>query len=137
MLIGLAIARTALSNRLARIQGHLFRAAFLRRVPLFFRNLAENVALCAATSAIESTLGSITRGLEVLWRDKLTSRLHKGYFDQMAYYKMSYVDKRIDAPEQRICEDVPKLCGGLADLTGANLLHCTIASVHVSCYSYR
>ena len=36
----LAIARTALSNRLARLQGHLFCAAFLRRVPLFMRNLA-------------------------------------------------------------------------------------------------
>lgn len=36
----LAVARTALSNRLARLQGYLFRAAFLRRVPLFARNLA-------------------------------------------------------------------------------------------------
>lgn len=36
----LAVARTALSNRLARLQGFLFRAAFLRRVPLFARNLA-------------------------------------------------------------------------------------------------
>lgn len=27
------------------------------------------------------------------------------------------MDRRIDAPEQRICEDVPKLCSGLADLT--------------------
>lgn len=36
----LAVARTALSNRLARLQGYLFRAAFLRRVPLFMRNLA-------------------------------------------------------------------------------------------------
>lgn len=35
----LAVARTALSNRLARLQGFLFRAAFLRRVPLFARNL--------------------------------------------------------------------------------------------------
>ena len=40
----LAIARTALSNRLARLQGYLFRAAFLRRVPLFVRNLAGGLA---------------------------------------------------------------------------------------------
>jgi ABC-type uncharacterized transport system fused permease/ATPase subunit len=33
------------------------------------------------------------------------------------YYKLNYVDRRIDAPEQRIAEDVPKLTTGLADLT--------------------
>lgn len=42
----LAIARTALSNRLARLQGYLFRAAFLRRVPLFMRNLAGGPRPC-------------------------------------------------------------------------------------------
>ena len=34
------------------------------------------------------------------------------------YYKMSYVDRRVDNPEQRICEDIPKLCNGLGDLVG-------------------
>ena len=34
-----------------------------------------------------------------------------------AYYKLSHVDRRVDSPEQRVCEDVPKLCSGLADLT--------------------
>lgn len=32
------------------------------------------------------------------------------------YYKLSYVDRRVDNPEQRICEDIPKLCDGLGDL---------------------
>ena len=32
------------------------------------------------------------------------------------YYKLSYVDRRIDNPEQRICEDVPYLASGLGDL---------------------
>ena len=34
------------------------------------------------------------------------------------YYKLSYVDRRVDNPEQRICEDIPKLCNGLGDLVG-------------------
>lgn len=33
------------------------------------------------------------------------------------YYKLNYVDRRIDSPEQRICEDIPKLSSGLSDLT--------------------
>jgi ABC-type uncharacterized transport system fused permease/ATPase subunit len=32
------------------------------------------------------------------------------------YYKLSYVDRRVDNPEQRICEDIPKLCDGMGDL---------------------
>lgn len=48
----LAIARTALSNRLARLQGYLFRAAFLRRVPLFMRNLAGAQQRCVIAYAV-------------------------------------------------------------------------------------
>ena len=29
---------------------------------------------------------------------------------------MTYVDRRIDNPEQRICEDIPNLANGLGDL---------------------
>ena len=29
---------------------------------------------------------------------------------------MTYVDRRIDNPEQRICEDIPNLASGLGDL---------------------
>ena len=36
---------------------------------------------------------------------------------RQTYYKLNYVDRRVDAPEQRVCEDVPKLAAGLADLT--------------------
>ena len=32
------------------------------------------------------------------------------------YYKLNYVDRRIDNPEQRMCEDIPLLADGLADL---------------------
>ena len=40
-LLALAVARTAVANRLARVQGYMFRAAFLRLVPLFVRDFAE------------------------------------------------------------------------------------------------
>lgn len=113
----LAIARTALSNRLARLQGYLFRAAFLQRVPLFARNLVENIALCAVASGLEATTRSWVGYLELQWRRMLTTRLHKAYFDDMTYYKLNYVDRRVDSPEQRICEDIPKLTAGLSELT--------------------
>ena len=118
LLLGVVIIRTALSNRLARLQGYLFRAAFLRRVPLFLRDLAENVLLCAAAAGLESTFKSWVSRMELQWRRHLTDRIHKRYFDNMVFYKLSYVDRRIPSAEQRICEDVPALTEGLATLTG-------------------
>lgn len=129
----LAIARTALSNRLARLQGHLFRAAFLRRVPLFVRNLTENIILCALAAGLEATTRSWVSYMELHWRRLLTSRLHSAYFDRMTYYKLNYVDRRVDSPEQRICEDVPKLTAGLAELTRELI----VAAVDAAFYSYQ
>ncbi len=129
----LAIARTALSNRLARLQGYLFRAAFLQRVPLFARNLVENIALCAVASGLEATTRSWVGYLELQWRKLLTSRLHKAYFDDMTYYKLNYVDRRVDSPEQRICEDLPKLTAGLSELTRELL----VAAIDATFYGWQ
>ncbi|KAK9858440.1 hypothetical protein WJX84_004256, partial [Apatococcus fuscideae] len=117
ILLVVAVARTALSNRLARLQGYLFRAAFLRRIPLFTRNLLENVLLCLVASGIESSARRWLTSIELEWRDALTARIHKNYFLNMAYYKLNYVDRQIASPEQRICEDLPAFCHGVADLS--------------------
>ena len=65
------------------MQGHLFRAAFLRHVPLFVRNLAENVVLCLAAASVESTAKTVMAHMELVWRRKLTSRMHLPYFENM------------------------------------------------------
>jgi ABC-type uncharacterized transport system fused permease/ATPase subunit len=61
----------------------MFRAAFLRKVPLFIRNFVENVLLCLAAAAIESTSNRFLERLKLKWRSVLTERIHKRYFDQM------------------------------------------------------
>lgn len=81
--IFLAIARTALSNRLARLQGYLFRAAFLRKVPLFARNLIENILLCGVAAGLEATTRSWISMMDLQWRKMLTSRFHSSYFTNM------------------------------------------------------
>lgn len=49
------------------------------------------------------------------------------------YYKLSYVDKQIQNPEQRICEDIPKFTKGLAELTG----EWTNAIIDAGFYAYQ
>ena len=61
----------------------MFRAAFLRKVPLFIRNFTENVLLCLAAAAIESTANRFLQRLKLTWRSKLTARVHQQYFSQM------------------------------------------------------
>ena len=65
------------------MQGHLFCAAFLRHVPLFIRNLSENVVLCLAAAAVESTAKTMLAHMELRWRRLLTSRMHSPYFENM------------------------------------------------------
>ena len=117
-LLALAVARTAVANRLARVQGYMFRAAFLRQVPLFARDFAENVFLCLVAAGIESTAARVASSVARDWRASLTERIHDSYFDGMTYYKLAAVDRShgIANPEARICEDVPRLADGAAAL---------------------
>ncbi|GAV87165.1 ABC_tran domain-containing protein/ABC_membrane_2 domain-containing protein [Cephalotus follicularis] len=120
-LVAIVVLRTAISNRLAKVQGFLFRAAFLQRVPLFFRLISENILLCFLHSTIHSTSKYITGTLSLRFRKILTKLIHTHYFENMAYYKISHVDRRITNPEQRIASDVPRFCLELSELVQDDL----------------
>ncbi|XP_059639454.1 ABC transporter D family member 1 [Cornus florida] len=120
-LVSIVVLRTALSNRLAKVQGFLFRAAFLRRVPTFIRLICENLLLCFLQSTIYSTSKYITGTLSLRFRKILTKLIHAQYFQNMVYYKISHVDGRITNPEQRIASDVPRFCSELSDLVQDDL----------------
>ncbi|XP_024021422.1 ABC transporter D family member 1 isoform X1 [Morus notabilis] len=124
-LVAIVVLRTALSNRLAKVQGFLFRAAFLRRVPLFFRLISENILLCFLLSSMHSTSKYITGTLSLRFRKILTKIIHSYYFESMAYYKISHVDGRITNPEQRIASDVPKFCSELSEIVQDDLIAVT------------
>ncbi|KAF4349060.1 hypothetical protein G4B88_029029 [Cannabis sativa] len=124
-LVAIVALRTALSNRLAKVQGFLFRAAFLRRVPLFFRLISENILLCFLLSSMHSTSKYITGTLSLRFRNILTKLIHSHYFENMAYYKLSHVDGRITNPEQRIASDVPRFCSELSEIVQDDLIAVT------------
>lgn len=124
-LLAIAVSRTAVSNRLAKVQGFLFRSAFLRRVPAFLRLIIENIVLCFLLSTLNSTSKYITGTLSLRFRKVLTKLTHTQYFQNMVYYKMSHVDGRISNPEQRIASDIPKFCSELSDLVQEDLVAVT------------
>ncbi|KAK7399543.1 hypothetical protein VNO78_10728 [Psophocarpus tetragonolobus] len=120
-LVSIVVLRTTLSNRLAKVQGFLFRAAFLRRVPLFLRLISENILLCFLFSTMQSTSKYITGTLSLHFRKILTKLIHSHYFENMVYYKISHVDGRITNPEQRIASDVPRFCSELSEIVQDDL----------------
>ncbi|XP_051143944.1 ABC transporter D family member 1-like [Andrographis paniculata] len=124
-LAAIAVSRAAVSNRLAKVQGFLFRSAFLRRVPVFLRLIIENMLLCFLLSTLNSTSKYVTGTLSLRFRKILTKITHAQYFQNMVYYKMSHVDTRISSPEQRIASDIPRFCSELSDLVQEDLFAVT------------
>uniref|UniRef100_A0ACD5ZKT0 Uncharacterized protein n=1 Tax=Avena sativa TaxID=4498 RepID=A0ACD5ZKT0_AVESA len=116
-----AVLRTAVGHRLAKVQGYLFKAAFLRRVPTFTRLIVENLILCFLQSAVYQTSKYLTGSLNLRFKKILTDLVHADYFQNMVYYKISHVDHRISNPEQRIASDIPKFCSELSELVQDDL----------------
>lgn len=61
----------------------MFRAAFLRQVPVFLRNFSENVVLCLVAACVESTIRRVTNQTKLQWRKALTGRMNTRYFADM------------------------------------------------------
>ncbi|XP_057496579.1 ABC transporter D family member 1-like isoform X2 [Actinidia eriantha] len=115
ILVAIALLRTASSNRLAKVQGFLFHAAFLRDKPTFLRLIIENLLLGFLLSTLHSTARYIVGSSSLQFRKILTKLIHATYFQNMAYYKVSYVDGRIRNPEQQIASDIPRFCSELSE----------------------
>ncbi|CAJ1855963.1 unnamed protein product [Sphenostylis stenocarpa] len=105
-LVAIAVLRTALSNRLAKVQGFLFRAAFLR-----------HVSKTEGQSSDDPDGYFVDLGRLLPWtiRDAFPDLLN------MVYYKISHVDGRITNPEQRIASDVPRFCSELSEIVQDDL----------------
>ncbi|AQK95654.1 ABC transporter D family member 1 [Zea mays] len=116
-----SVLRTAVGHRLARVQGFLFKAAFLRRIPTFTRLIIENLTLCFLQSTLYQTSKYLTGSLSLRFKKILTDIAHADYFENMVYYKISHVDHRISNPEQRIASDIPKFSSELGELVQDDL----------------
>ncbi|KAG8053837.1 hypothetical protein GUJ93_ZPchr0001g31652 [Zizania palustris] len=130
-LIITAVLRTAVGHRLAKVQGYLFRAAFLRRVPTFTRLIIENLLLCFLQSTVYQTSKYLKGSLGLCFKKILTDLVHTDYFENMVYYKISHVDHRISNPEQRIASDIPKFCSELSGLVQDDLIAVADALIYI------
>lgn len=115
-LAAVTVLQTALNDHIAVLQGNIFKSVFMKNVPEFIKLLGENFVWALCTSALKSAISFMVTSISLSWRQRLYRELQRLYFHNMAYYKLSFVDKRIDSPEQILSTDVPKLCEGFGEI---------------------
>ncbi|CAL1526890.1 unnamed protein product [Lymnaea stagnalis] len=76
----------------------------------FRKHLLYSVGLILAEAFILSTKSYVGSLLYITWRGSVCSALHKEYFKDILYYKLNVVEKTIDNPDQRITQDVDRMC---------------------------
>ena len=95
-----------LSNTESRNQGEMLKHLLDRSPSKFSENLKFNIFLFFLSSILNPTLQYFQDSLVLNWRNRITKKIHKEYYDEMTYYKVAFLDHRIKNPDQCITEDV-------------------------------
>ncbi|XP_051969752.1 lysosomal cobalamin transporter ABCD4-like isoform X2 [Xyrauchen texanus] len=99
-----------------------------------FKHLvAYAVLLILINSTLKSLDQYICSLLYVGWRKSLTKELHNTYFQGRVYYTINVLRKDIDNPDQRISQDVERLCKQMSTMVSRLL----ISPFTVSYYTYQ
>lgn len=89
--------------------------------------------LILAISLVKSVKGYVDRVLYITWRQLLGRGLHRLYFSGINYYSLNILNTSIDNPDQRMTQDVDKLCLTLAAITAKVI----ISPFQIGYYTYK
>ncbi|XP_074658385.1 lysosomal cobalamin transporter ABCD4-like [Tubulanus polymorphus] len=78
--------------------------------------------LIVSIAFIHSTMLYMASILYIRWRELITRFLHNLYFKGTAFYNVNIRDKCIDNPDQRITQDVDKMCNTLSQIIAVLLI---------------
>lgn len=98
----------------------------------FWAHSIRSVAIIICISLIISTKQYLSSVLYAIWRQLLTGHLQKQYMHSNNYYKVNVLDKPIDNPDQRISQDIDKMCNKLS----SNMAIVIVSPFTISYYSY-
>ncbi|CAM4723710.1 unnamed protein product [Leuciscus chuanchicus] len=91
------------------------------------------VLLILINSTLKSLDQYISSLLYVSWRKSLTEEIHNTYFKGRVYYTLNILCKDVDNPDQRISQDVERLCKQMSTMASRLL----ISPFTVIYYSYQ
>ena len=105
------------------ITGDYYKIMNEKNVDRFWHQTVVSVLLILGMASAKSAKGLVTQSLYVGWRNNLTETLHKKYFQNQAFYRLNVLNKKIDNSDkdtdnidQRITQDVEKMCNSLSSL---------------------
>nr|XP_055038891.1 ATP-binding cassette sub-family D member 4 isoform X1 [Misgurnus anguillicaudatus] len=91
------------------------------------------VLLILINSTLKSLDQYVSSLLYVSWRKSLTEELHDTYFQGRVYYTLNVLHKDIDNPDQRISQDVERLCKQMSTMASRLL----VSPFTISYYTYQ
>lgn len=99
----------------------------------FLYHTLQSVGLFVAISVVISVKKYVDSILYITWRQLLCRALHRLYFSGINYYSINILPGSIDNPDQRMTQDVDKLCLILALIT----IKVIIAPFQIGYYAYK
>ncbi|KAG1654109.1 ATP-binding cassette sub-family D member 4 [Nymphon striatum] len=99
----------------------------------FLHEIMIATILIIGKSVILSTTTYTSNILYVSWRQLLSQSVHRLYFSENRYYKLNVLDLTIDNPDQRITQDIDKMCDRMSNI----FVKIIISPLTISYYTYK
>lgn len=93
----------------------------------------RTLGLFVAISVVITVKKYVDSVLYITWRQVMCRALHRLYFSGINYYSINILRGTIDNPDQRMAQDVDKLCLTLASIT----IKVIIAPFQIGYYTYK
>ena len=109
------VARTALQDRIANLNGQTVHYILSQDLPRFKRLMGVSVFQSLLSALMAQSLKYLSDSLALSWRKQITLQLSHQYFEGNNLYLASRLGGMGDA-DQRITRDVDRLCDDVASL---------------------
>ncbi|KAK3867197.1 hypothetical protein Pcinc_027314 [Petrolisthes cinctipes] len=91
------------------------------------------LGIIVGIACVKSVKMYVDRCLYLSWRQLLCRALHRLYFAGINYYTLNVLESTVDNPDQRMTQDVDRLCNMLASITTSVI----ISPFLISYYTYK
>ncbi|KAJ3340718.1 hypothetical protein HDU93_006388 [Gonapodya sp. JEL0774] len=129
------VFRTYLSVYVAKLDGRIVSALVRMKGREFMLGILYWMAIAVPATYTNSMLTYLQNKLAIAFRTRLTDYLHGLYLGDLAFYKVTNLDDRIQNVDQLMTEDVNKFCHSVSELyanIAKPLLDTTIYNVQLA-----
>uniref|UniRef100_A0A0N4ZIX8 ABC transporter domain-containing protein n=1 Tax=Parastrongyloides trichosuri TaxID=131310 RepID=A0A0N4ZIX8_PARTI len=135
MTLSLGITNEIAVYYIGMLPGQFFYVLLKSKTEEFWRIIMTASLIYLGKSIIVALVSLSTSLLYLTFRKNITNAIHKRYFNEMTPFKLIHkITEKIDNPDQRITQDIERMCKNLAEKIIQPLLLCPLLMTY---YSYR